>query len=769
MDFTLIGQQESQELRFPLQPGQFRIGRSSSSDIKLPGHWSLVSSLHCELRISSDGSLLLRDGVDGKASTNGTQVNRSFISNDRWTPLRLADEIQIGNNLKNAVRLCVLPSLQDKSQFRGHEQHRWELLDSTLTIGRGQQCNIILQGPTISRQHCSIRRSGGIVLLIDQSQNGVYINDGRVNGQTRLINGDQIKVGTNVFIWSEPWLRRETTGRSYRVDVRDLWLPGRISGSNLSIEPGQLAAFVGGSGAGKSSLLTTIVGQNLDYKGKILINGNELKSAYSSIKQEIGFVPQDDIVHLDLTVEEVFKYSARLKLPDPDQQRQSVERVLEELEMGHRRKALVRELSGGQRKRVSIGVELLADPRLLFLDEPTSGLDPGLDKRMMQLLRSLADSGRTVALVTHATNNVMLCDQVVFLGRGGYLCYAGPPDQCLNHFGLTGDFSDIYQHLEKSDAEIKNLSNAYAPMLLNSLPPIDQQVGNQSVHTSTQRAGRMLLSAQQFKTLISRDVRLLMRDKASFVINAMTTPIAIIMISFAASNKEIFSDRSTLAVNTYADAQRILFVIICSVIWVALSSSLQTLVKERNIFRRERSFNLLPEAYLSAKVVVMLVQALIQSLLILATVTIFFSSPPRTLIDWPLGIALVSFTTLITIGAQALMISSIVKNSQQASSVAPLLLIPQLIFGGVLFVLNKRADDIYPFITSRWSMKLMGAYSDITGLIPGGTEAISQVKGSDAYEAVWSNVHDSYLALGVQFLVFISVTLGSLFFAKQNK
>lgn len=769
MDLTLIGQQAAQELKFPLREGDYKIGRSSQADIKLPGDWTLVSSLHFEIRINAVDSISIRDGVDGTPSRNGTQVNRTFLASDRWTPLRLGDEIQIGNQIKEAIRFLVLPTLDEHSGFSSQEAHRWEIREAPLTVGRGQQCNVILQGPTISRLHCTIRRAGPNFVLTDQSSNGVYINEERVNGQVRLSEGDQIKIGTSVFIWSSPWLSRETSGGSYRIDVRDLWLPGRISGTSISIEPGQLVAFVGGSGAGKSSLLTTIVGQNLDYKGQILINGNELRSAYSSIKQEIGFVPQDDIVHLDLTVEEVFRYSARLKLPEKDQQRQAVERVLDELEMGHRRKALVRELSGGQRKRVSIGVELLADPRILFLDEPTSGLDPGLDKRMMELLRSLADAGRTVALVTHATNNVMLCDQVVFLGRGGYLCYAGPPDRCLSHFGLTGDFSDIYQHLERSDSEIKELSSEYRQSLLRLLPAVDRTTEHQRAKASPQRARRILLSMQQFRTLLSRDIKLVQRDFASFLINAITAPLAIFMIAFAASNREIFSDHSNIASTTYADALRILFVIVCAVIWVGLSSSLQTLVKERSIFRRERSFNLLPESYLSAKIVVMLCQALLQSLLILLTINIFFAAPESTFIQWSVGLAMVSFATLITIGAQALLVSSVVKNSQQASSIAPLLLIPQLIFGGVLFVLSETADNVYPFITSRWAMKLMGIYSDITKLIPGGEEAIKQVDGASAYEALTRNLHDSYEVLVIQFFAFVGLTLVSLFAAKHNR
>ena len=770
MSVVLFSRCRNEETKVSLPVGELSIGRSPDADISLPKDWTLLSALHLSLQVSSDGSLAVRDGVAGKPSTNGTQLNCGYLPADRWTPLRLGDELQIGSQIKDAVRLAVLSDATNTSQGSSAEQKRqWQLEGRSLTMGRGLDCDVKLSGPTISRVHCSINRSGNDVVLLDQSRNGIFVNDRPVNRQMRLRDGDQIKVGTTVFVWSNPWLSRQTSGKSYRIDVRDLWLKGRISGSNLSIEPGQLVAFVGGSGAGKSSLLTTIVGQNLDYQGQILVNGNELREAYGAIKQEIGFVPQDDIVHLDLTVEEVLRYSARLKLPDVDEQRAAVERVLDELEISHRRKALVRELSGGQRKRVSIGVELIADPRILFLDEPTSGLDPGLDKRMMELLRSLANSGRTVALVTHATNNVMLCDQVVFLGRGGHLCYAGPPSQCLDHFKLTGDFSDIYQYLERSDQEIAAIADSYRAEILKVLPNVSSRSGSTSHSLETKRAGRLGLAIQQFRTLLSRDAILTFRDSTSLVLNAVTAPLAVLMIAFAANNKQIFSNLDAIDASTYPDALRVLFVIICATIWVGLSTSLQSLVKERGIFLRERSFNLLPESYLSAKIIVMVLQAVVQSLLILATVKIFFDSPDATFLNWPLSIALVCFTTLVTIGSQALMTSSLVKNSQQASSIAPLLLIPQLIFGGVLFTLSKTADDIYPLITSRWAMKAMGIYSDITELIPGGQAGLDLVPGASAYEATLSNLHGSFMVMAIQCVAFLLLTLGSLLFLKHNR
>jgi ABC-type multidrug transport system permease subunit len=165
----------------------------------------------------------------------------------------------------------------------------------------------------------------------------------------------------------------------------------------------------------------------------------------------------------------------------------------------------------------------------------------------------------------------------------------------------------------------------------------------------------------------------------------------------------------------------------------------------------------------------MIAQALLQSLLILVSVNIFFVAPEPKFLSWPLAIALVSLTTLLTIGSQALLVSSLVKNSQQASSIAPLLLIPQLIFGGVLFVLGEKADDIYPLITSRWSMKLMGIYSNVIQLIPGGNSAINLVDSSSAYEAIISNIHHSFFMLFLQFVAFLALAFASLLYLKHNK
>ncbi len=280
----------------------------------------------------------------------------------------------------------------------------------------------------MSRRHATIEPDGqGKYILKDYSANGVFVNGGRVSGSILLIEGVAIQIGPFTLVLRGDTLEVVDRGNQIRLDAWDLVREVKdkrnqtrrlLDGISLAIEPGQFVALVGGSGAGKSTLMRTLLGIDATDKGTVYLNGNALRSNFGVYRSQIGYVPQDDIVHRELTVAEVLTYAAKLRLPSDTDLEEVVSKTLDEIEMSDRRDVLVSKLSGGQRKRVSIGVELLADPKLFFLDEPTSGLDPGLDKKMMQLLRKLANQGRTVILVTHATANITLCDRIVFVGRG---------------------------------------------------------------------------------------------------------------------------------------------------------------------------------------------------------------------------------------------------------------------------------------------------------------------------------------------------------------
>ena len=535
--------------------------------------------------------------------------------------------------------------------------------------------------------------------------------------------------------------------------------PQRLRSLSLSIGGGQLVALVGGSGAGKSSLLTTLAGQNPDYGGSIAVNGEDLRRSIGALRPLMGFVPQDDIVHPDLSVQEVLGFAARLRIPDRDERRPAVERVLQLLELSHRRAALVRELSGGQRKRVNIGMELVADPRLLFLDEPTSGLDPGLDRRMMRLLRQIADRGHTVLVVTHATANVNLCDQLVFLARGGRLCYSGSPQGCLQHFGIGGDFAEVYEALDRDEASLEAMAQQFQAR--QSLDP----PASLAAEPASRPLTRSLLPplrgfSSQLRTLLRRDLLLAWRDRVSLMLNLLTAPVAILLLAAAIQRPRLFQvpDGGVTAAELPL-AIKVVFVISCACIWTGISSHISAVARERPIYERERSFNLRPLAYVCAKALLIAILAFPQALLITFTVALLFEIPdPREIGPALAGYGLAAFLTILASGAMALFLSTLVKDQRQAGSSSPLLLMPQLILSGVLFEIGS-LTALYPIVASRWSVKLLGAYASLEGLkLQAALPGLPKVD-VEPYVSSLANVRGSVEMLLLQFAGFSLLAL----------
>ena len=277
-------------------------------------------------------------------------------------------------------------------------------------------------------------------------------------------------------------------------------------------------------------------------QGKVLYNDQDYYRHLAAFSTQIGYVPQDDIVHSDLTVERALYYAAKLRLPSDfthKQIEQRIKEVLEEVEMTQRHKLLVKKLSGGQRKRVSIALELLANPSVFFLDEPTSGLDPGLDRKMMYLLRKLADKGHTIVLVTHATNNINSCDYVCFLAQGGCMAYFGPPDEAKSYFGKS-DFTEIYTSLEPTDenpdapeqAEARfKLSPQYqkyiaAPLRKVSTDPNASPNGKPKAIKQPKRGNPF----KQFALLSLRNFELLKNDMSTFILLLSQAPVIALLL-----------------------------------------------------------------------------------------------------------------------------------------------------------------------------------------------------------------------------------------------
>lgn len=782
-----------QRLRFDLSEDEHRLGRDHSwADLAVPNQgWEVISGQHVVLKREGDQYRIYDGNGRGKPSTNGLFLNHTRIKQQPGCLLSDNAQFQIGQNPQNMILMnyVVRSAAQMAGQITGNKPtstrlNLREMQSAKVEIGREPQNQVAamrLEAPTVSRLHASVSRTeSGRYVLRDHSANGTYVNKKRLSAAHTLQDGDQIQIGPFTLLYRDAVLEVFDTGDRIRLDALNLVRKVQYAGGektilndvSLAIEPGQLVAIVGGSGAGKSTLMKTLLGIAPTTSGVVLLNGDDLRQNFDLYRAEIGYVPQDDIVHRDLTVEEVLSYACQLRLPPDTNIEETIAKTLGLVKLSHVRHTVVHRLSGGQRKRVSIAVELLANPKLFFLDEPTSGLDPGLDKKMMALLRELADQGRTIVLVTHATSNLEVCDRVTFMGSGGQLCYFGPPSEAMQFFQAPSAdfkyFADIYIKLDEGDSDeardqnVRQWSQQFRQSSLHQQYVASALAGSQSAQSSTRPRRQKASWTRQWVILAKRYLNLVLRDRFSLLLLFFTAPIGVALLRLALSGDSPIAEPDTPIPPEHAPmALRVLFVFTCATIWVGLSGTAQAIVKEANIYLRERLVNLHLVPYLGSKFSIHAAIAIIQSILLIAVIILGFKSPSPELIPWPVGLLITTFLTLIASTSLGLMISSLVKNPTQANSALPLLLLPQIIFSGILFDLDGAARVVSWFMVSRWSIGGYAASLDVNSMVP---EAVANMppppfEGSAAYAATMENLLLNWGVLCLHSLICLSISL----------
>ncbi len=786
---------EGKILSFSLTEAEHRLGRDPQQPepqgLKVPVDWALISRCQAVLR-KVDKEYYIFDGDGTTPSSNRLFINNSLITPQEGYKLSSYDEIRIGqHNQEYATLLFIDP--QAASAKKALKQEAIYLKQGkVVTLGRSDTATIQLDSPTVSRQHAVIDMDAkGHYVLTNYSSNGVFVDRQKVTTKAPLKNGALIQIGPYSFILQKDELVLADDGEYIRLDVdaitkvvklknkSNLCLLNNVS---LSIEPGQFVAFVGGSGAGKSTMLRALLGIEPTTAGTVYLNGDDLAANFNIYRSLIGYVPQSDIVHTNLRVREVLYYAAKLRLPKDADINEVIDRTLEQVELTARQNTLVKSLSGGQLKRVSIAVELLADPKLFFLDEPTSGLDPGLDKKMMQLLRKLADEGRTVVLVTHATSNITMCDRVAFMGLGGNLCYYGPPAGAMEFFGVaSGDFADIYIRLETMD-DVMNQAEQFRGSEYHQKYVTDRlslpQAGRRVTTVPPQATKASLI--QQSILLIKRYIQLIQRDRVYLALSLLTAPIGILLVYLATKDiltdpKKVLSATNPILhpfdggmdVSRAALALKTLFVFTCAGIWVGLAASLQEIVKESPIYLRERLVNLRLFSYVGSKVLTLGGLALIQTILITMAALICFRQPiSQELLPWILGLPITTFLTILSSLSLGLLVSASVKNSAQSNSALPLILLPQIIFSGVLFTVDAGLIKVLSWFTvGRWSIGAYGSLVDLNSLTPPDNNSAEMdfskvgMRPSETYNNDWSNLGLNWGMLLLQSLVFIAITI----------
>lgn len=528
------------------------IGRDTENDIVIAE--PIVSGRHAQIVREGENLIFIHPHPSREKTLNGLWYQGERIRGDQPFRKQLVkgDIFRIGDEHGTVITLTYDDGAGVATETLP-EMPPIPLTADSLTIGRIPGNTVVLDHPQVSAHHAVLEKADGSYRIIDtNSTNHVYVNGQAATNQV-LRGGDEIRIGPYRITFTGTELRQYDESSHIRIDALRLKKVGNnnvilLNDISLVVPPRKFVALVGGSGAGKSTLMDALNGLRPAQEGTVLYNGVDYYHNLAAYSTQLGYVPQDDIVHRELTVERALYYAARLRLPGDftrEQIARRIDEVLEDVEMTERRNLLVSKLSGGQRKRVSIALELLANPGIFFLDEPTSGLDPGLDRKMMALLRRLADQGRTIILVTHATNNINACDYVCFLAQGGRLAYFGPPNEAKTFFGKT-DFAEIYSTLEptKEQPDIPALAEArfraspdYTSYVAQSLQQSQarqaQQEAKKTTHFETKKGQKRAKRGNawsQFTLLSRRYLDLLKNDTGNLLILLLQAPVIAIML-----------------------------------------------------------------------------------------------------------------------------------------------------------------------------------------------------------------------------------------------
>lgn len=709
-----------------LREQDVRIGRAADNDIVVDDE--LVSRYHARLTWTGDG----HDLAPAPNTTNTIFLDGKPVTE----PIRLhhGARLRIGGTMPGE-RVTLVYLAPDESQDPMRRTIVFQ--DKTrLTLGRDAGNDIRLDAPVVSRFHAQVEKVGQRFRIQDlRSANGTYVNGRAIEGEVWLKPQDTIRIGPYRFVMGEDALSQFDETDGVRVEAvklnkrvrKDLNLLQDIS---LVFQKREFIVVVGQSGGGKSTLVDAISGYRPASEGQVFVNDVDVYKNFDVIRHNIGFVPQKDIIHMDLTVYEALEYAARLRMPSDttvQERQQRVAEVLADLDLTHRKDVKIAGLSGGQQKRVSIGVELLTKPGLFFLDEPTSGLDPGTETALMQLMRRLADQGRTIILITHATKNVMLADKVVFLARGGYLAWFGPPDEALQYFDQFRterdrragpmEFDQIYSLLDDpangspADWGARFQKHpAYQEYIVQPLQERTPQAAEQLVAKSAKRGRKQVSSLRQFLILSARNVRILTRDRSSLILMLLTAP-AIALLDFVLAvgqgrNPFAFADGD---INNVIVS---LIVLINNGIMVGGLSQMRELVKERDIYKRERMVNLRLIPYILSKLWVAIALSLYSA--------IFFVLIRNVAFDMPGGweevlLMYVTMVLLVMAGSMlGLFASALSPNANAAPMVLILFLVPQIVLSGAMVPLPQ--VQTAP-ASSRWAfqaiMAINGAGSDV--------------------------------------------------------
>lgn len=734
------------------------IGREPDCDVRVTDEEA--SRRHATLR-REGGRWTVVDSSSNGTFVEGQRIDRLLVTSSPVT-LRLGTPegesvlVTAIATSHEAARVAVVPPGQLAD---GQTVARIELLQTgrSLTIGRDPTNDIVLDDPLVSRHHARLDPASGrraAVLHDLGSYNGTFVNGQRVRGTAELAVGAEVIFGNQTFRWDgEQFLASATTHEFtlYAEGITTVLPDGRklLQDATFQLGPSSLTAVIGPSGAGKSTMLGALTGLRPATQGRVIWHGHNLYEHYDQLRFQIGLVPQQDIQHPQLKVQQALDYAARLRLP-PDttaaERTARVKTVAAQLQLtGRLDNRIGTQLSGGQRKRVSIATELLTAPPLLFLDEPTSGLDPGLDLEVMRQLRGLADDGRVIVVVTHSVLALDLCDNIMVLAPGGRIAYFGPPDGVLSHFNCSS-YPEVFDLLDKPDLW-QRIPARSSSALAGATPAVNRPG---EVPAPPQQS-----LVRQFATLVSRNVAVVKADR---LLLGMLLLLPLILgglsrlvpgengLSLDATGscptgtEEVVGgcrqpDGSIMDFVLYAgEANQRLIVLIVAACLMGTAIAIRELVGERPIFQREYAVGLSTSVYFASKVLVLGAAAFLQGLIVTLIATAGLPGPDS--VDGVPRVAVAIGALAFTMAVVGLVLSALVTSTEQTMPALVGVVMLQLVLSGALFEIAGRQvlEQIAWLSPSRWAYAASASTLDLVrGQPDRDTEDWISLAGTDHY------------------------------------
>jgi ABC-type multidrug transport system ATPase subunit len=574
-------------------------------------------------------------------------------------------------------------------------------IEENVVIGRDVAADVYLEHIQVSRRHARIFQRGDESFIQDLgSANGTFVDGELVTAPRPLKMNAVIRIGPYSLTFVGQRLVPTSAARNSQLEGRGLTRrvpdkdkPGEtktiLDDVSLVIRPREFVCLLGPSGSGKSTLLSALSARTPANFGRVLINGSSLYDNFESLKSDIALVPQRDILHESLSVEDALRYTARLRLP-VDTSTEEIERRIDDLlrsvGLEEHREKQIRVLSGGQQRRASLANELISNPSLLFLDEVTSGLDEETDREMMCLFRRLADSGMTIVCVTHSLVNIPdTCHLVVFLTVGGKMAFVGTPQEALRELHIER-LGAMYKRLEDKDqVDLLKKNNIESETYKKH---VVERFSDDVDDTPAENVGvekhywnnRIRTVMHQLPLLLRRYHDVFLADRQALYGLLMQCLVVASVLFLVFGNVD---DRSEMVFRRATLSCNVLFVLAVSCFWFGCNNAAKEIVKERGIYTKELQANLDPTSFYLSKFLLQLGVIVAQAMLLLFLVNWWCHLPGN----------LLSQAHILVLGGAAgiavgLFISSVAVTEETALTLVPLVLIPQIILSDVFIQLE---------------------------------------------------------------------------------